>query len=168
MFENDWIVADTISVQGERSGWFNIGCAGTAVAKLHLTGYSKAAQTRTGRPTTIAERTADLKMFSADYCGIGVAFTVAGQPLRWKDKQGMYNSVTSVNPIETRWTAQGATCLNTARVDFTETPANLAVFPAGVADLIETTCNMAGKTLLPCTGTIADLQGASMLSANVP
>lgn len=168
VFENDWIVADTITVQGERANWFNIGCAGTAVAKQHLTGYTKAAQTRTGQLTTPAERTANLKMFSADYCGVGIAFTVAGQPLRWRDAKGMYNSITAVNPLETRWTATGATCLNTARVDFTQTPDNLAVFPAGVADLITSTCNLAGKTLLPCTGTTSDLLGASMVSANVP
>jgi hypothetical protein len=100
------------------SHWFNIGCAGSALSKMALNGHTQAAQSF-GFRTTILERQAILKMFSADYCGRGTPFTVPGQPLEWKDDHNTLaylHTPTSVLQLESRWNQDGAVCMNTPRL----------------------------------------------------
>lgn len=165
LFERDWIDSESLRVRGERSGWFNVTCPGHALAKLHLTGFTRAGSNLTGRPTTFAQRTANLKLVTADYCGVGVPLTVGGQPLHWRS--GAYNTTTATNEVEARFDDRGATCLTTPRVDFNPTPTNLAAFPDGVSELVKKLCLQAGKAVPPpCTGTVADLQNTHALSAH--
>jgi hypothetical protein len=134
--------------------WFNIGCAGSTLAKLHLTGHTQAAESD-GFSTTIRERQTMLKMLSADYCGSGRAFTVGGQPLHWVDDHGTMTVGLFGNYTEADWTANGASCLDTPRVVANPTATSLAHFPdaATVAAEIYDACR--GAPPPPCTGAMA-------------
>jgi hypothetical protein len=120
--------------------WFNIGCAESAVAKLHLHGHTQAASAA-GFSTTIAERQTMLKMLTGDYCGTGTPFTVAGQALDWEDdRHTMVLPLTIPKVTEARWTASGAACLETPRVLVNPTPETAAAFPDGVEAAIAAEC----------------------------
>ncbi len=137
LFETDRIDADAIKVTGDVSGWFNIGCAGHALAKQHLTGNTRAAAAIMGASVpSLNQRTANLKMISGDYCGGGDPFTVPGVPLHYKDVLGRMNNLESYTHLEARWNETGAICLNTPRIDYTWTPAGSGTFPSGVETLL--------------------------------
>ena len=115
LFAGDRYDADrkTVTATGPATaGWFNIACAGTALAKLHLTRHTEASQVV---KTTVVERQAMLKMFTADVCGDGTAFTVHGQPLLWADANHLTSFATRAASLEAVWTDQGAVCLDTPR-----------------------------------------------------
>ena len=118
--------------EGSGAAWFNLACAGTAAAKMHLLN-----QTRAGvlyqypdpvpaRSTTIAQRQAVLKMLTADYYGNGQSFTVNGRPLLYTDSEGWFpfrDWVTvdvedqgAIASIEAVWGPDGAVCLDTPRM----------------------------------------------------
>jgi hypothetical protein len=115
--------------------WFNLACAGTATAKMHLMRHTRAGADLGARrgvfPTTIAERQAMLKMFTADYCGTGDVFTVDGQPLRYRDSRHWYPNTPDIEPLDPRsadalhpfagtfeaeWDELGPICLDTPRL----------------------------------------------------
>lgn len=110
--------------------WFNLACAGTAPAKLHLMRHTAAgsldASGATVLTTSNKERTAMLKMFAADYCGTGQPFTVDGQPLLYGDEWAKYPETPTsavlrarpsvVRTIEALWNEAGAVCLDTPRL----------------------------------------------------
>jgi hypothetical protein len=103
----------TVSTSADAtSGWLNIACAGTALAKLYLTRHTDASQIV---PTTERERQAMLKMFSADVCGDGTSFTTHGHPLLWADAKGITKFASTPATIEGIWTDQGAVCLDHPR-----------------------------------------------------
>lgn len=197
LFDGDWIDADNIKVLGEKTNWFNIGCAGHALAKQHLTGMTKASAYRLFRTSpTINQRTASLKMITGDYCGLGHPFTFAGQPLRWyiPDLTGVtpfrYKSIKTSIPLgqvqvlEARWTQNGATCLNTPRVDFRhlqpEDPGD-TYFPDTVEELLKTHtqaeidadptgetqnwCTATHPRPPPCTGTYNDVVAGTLVTS---
>lgn len=118
LFEEDRISSDELKVTGIEAGWFNIGCKGHTLAKLHLYGRTKAAQYWMGATTSINERTAMIKMLAGDYCGNGHPFTVAGVPLQIKDSRGWYNDIDHAYGFEAKWNQNGATCLNMPRYDW--------------------------------------------------
>jgi hypothetical protein len=128
VFEGDRLSAETktVAAQIDRS-WFNIGCAGSAVAKMQLLGHTHAAKDA-GFVTSIPERTTLLKELTGDYCGKGKAFTVAGQPLAWRDDREWFKPVDETE-LEARWSPSGATCLNVPRVRANPIPEGLAEFP---------------------------------------
>jgi hypothetical protein len=134
LFEDDEIDADALRVVGDAASQrFNIGCKGHTLAKMHLLGHTKAGGYYMGTTPTINQRTAMLKMLSGDYCGLGDPFTVAGVDLEWKDAQHWYDNVSS-QVIEARWDENGATCLNTPRVDYQGGDPR---FPNGVEALLD-------------------------------
>jgi hypothetical protein len=108
--------------------WFNIGCAGHTLAKLHLTRNSTASGAATFGHQH-ADRQATLKMFVADYCGTGKPFTVAGQPLAWRDPQRVMEFYGIPTTLEARWSASGATCLGEPRMINPATPEGALKFP---------------------------------------
>jgi hypothetical protein len=76
--------------------------------------------------TTIAERQAMLKMFTADYCGAGRSFTVDGQDLHYGDANHWYPGTPSLDhsggvipsgtgSVEALWDDKGAVCLDEPR-----------------------------------------------------
>jgi hypothetical protein len=115
VFEGDVIEASGKTVATAiNNNVINFGCAGSALAKQHLTGHTEVAA-RLGFVTTTAERQANLKMFVADYCGDGTPYTVAGQPLQWADHRGWVD-VQGIPTREALWTSSGAGCFNTPRI----------------------------------------------------
>jgi hypothetical protein len=115
LFEGDRIdaAAKTIDPRID-TDWFNLGCAGHTLAKLELTGHTEVASYR-GYPTTIAQRQTILKMFVADYTGTGIPYTVAGMPLSWADDNHWMVHQPDLTKIESRWTKDGAECLEQPR-----------------------------------------------------
>jgi hypothetical protein len=96
-------------------GWFNIACAGSALAKLHLTRHTTAGSTL-GYTTTVTQRQAMLKMYVSDLCGTGTAWTKKGTPLHWTNT--LHWSVLDGHEFahEALWTADGAACLDVHRL----------------------------------------------------
>ncbi len=107
------------------SGWFNIGCAGHTLSKLYLTRNTIASQ-GAGYLPLWAERQATLKLLTADYCGQGYSFTVAGQRLDWRGGSAEYFSPPIA--LEARWDEHGAICLDTPRMTKATTPEGMAEF----------------------------------------
>lgn len=124
--------------------WFNLACAGSATAKLHLTRHTNAGAwtASTWRPgldiahpgapfhTPVAARQAMLKMYAADYCGNGKAYTVDGQPLLYDVTNPLYRPPGGVPQLvvtgggtlspptatlEAVWGDHGALCLERPR-----------------------------------------------------
>lgn len=105
----------TASTPAEATTWFNIGCAGTVLAKLALNRYTDA--TKSPQVTTSRnQRQAMLKMYTSDVCGSGDALTVSGTPLRWWSDTNLTNKAIPTYSKEARWNADGATCLDVHRL----------------------------------------------------
>jgi hypothetical protein len=131
VFEGDRIDGFQKKEYGIDRSWFNIGCAGHTLAKMYLTGHVQAAEVD-GFVTTQAERTAIIKMFSADYCGTGAAYTVSGMPLDYRDDLGwLAYPVPAPVSLEARWSETGATCVRSLRGDVDPTKDFSAAFPNG-------------------------------------
>jgi hypothetical protein len=114
--ENQWFTL----ILGERydgaeiaadSRTVTIACVGEAAAKMKLMGYGPQGP----RGATPEERTATLRMITADYCGDGHSFTVAGTPVAWRDAAGTVNPPFSERVLEAKWGPGGALCLDTPR-----------------------------------------------------
>ena len=93
--------------------WFNIGCAGHTLAKLHLMRHTLGGSAPSFG-ITHEEQQATLKLLTADYCGRGRPFTIAGVPLVWQGDVMTYRSTPW--KLEARWNENGATCLNLPRL----------------------------------------------------
>lgn len=147
LFAGDRYDTDSLTVTAgdpaSSGDWFNIGCSGTVLAKLALNRHTYATQSSTV-PTTIAQRQAMLKMYTSDVCNTGDALTVVGTPLRWNSTTGLASPPIAVNSYEARWTASGALCLDTHRLNGT---------PDDMDAQIAAACAAAGKHVPPpCAG----------------
>jgi hypothetical protein len=167
LFEGDRIDADHKLDTGVDRTWFNLGCAGSALAKMALTGHTEAAHDAGTLFTTLPERQTMLKMLTGDYCGTGMPFTVGGQPLNWADDHGTMKLITPPAQLvrEARWTDAGAACLDKPRVDVHPTAASAAVFGLNVNiyDLAVTMCG--SRMPPPCDDNTLDNDGYHLLSA---
>lgn len=94
--------------------WFNIACAGSALAKLHLTRHTTAGSLST-HPSTAAQRQAMLRMYVSDLCGTGASFTEQGTPLHWTNSKGWSQLTGMEFAPEALWNENGALCLDTHR-----------------------------------------------------
>jgi hypothetical protein len=172
LFEGDRINAGKKTIDAIDASWFNLGCAGHALAKLALTGHTEAAHNAGAFTTTVLERQAMLKLLVADYCGDGTAFTVAGQPLNWRDDGNTMKlkALTATPPqplwLEARWTDQGAACLDKPRVDAHWTQLGDDVFGPNVYAQVQAHCPM--KMPPHCADSSLDTAGYHLLSATVP
>lgn len=122
--------------------WFNIGCGAHTLAKLRLTRST----IHTGAAWEREQAT--LKMLSGDYCGTGAAFTVAGEPLVWRNAAGM-SFLRDPFTLDARWNAAGALCVHEPRL--VETGSELAhlQFP-DVWLAMEEECGRVGRPLVKC------------------
>ena len=103
----------TVTATGAAAeGWFNVACAGTALAKMFLLRHTQASQLA---PTTAGERQALLKMLTADVCGDGHSFTVQGQPLYWADAKRITRFPNAPWHLEAIWNEHGAVCMEQPR-----------------------------------------------------
>ncbi|MGH9885393.1 MAG: ADYC domain-containing protein, partial [bacterium] len=120
VFEGDRINATTRTVQPTAEDrWFNIGCARHTLSKMRLS--RNTLHTTTGGWQQVQ---ATLKMLSADYCGTGKPFTVAGTPIVWQQNPpGMtYRFTPAHGSLEARWNENGAMCLDTPRLELHPDP----------------------------------------------
>jgi hypothetical protein len=103
-------------------GWFNIACAGTVVAKMHLlrhteAGLLAASGSCPARVTTQDDRQAMLKMITDDLCGTGRSFTHDGKDVFYMDRQGFYPfDLKDATRMEAIWTSTGPVCLSEPRL----------------------------------------------------
>jgi hypothetical protein len=169
LFEGDRIDGPKKLDNGVDTTWFNLGCAGSALAKMALTGHTEASRVAGTFDTTLAERQTMLKMLAADYCGDGTAFTVAGQPLNWSDDKGtMKLAALMVNPpqplaLESRWNEFGPVCLDKPRVDAHWTQLGWNTFGADVYDQAKAWCPT--RFPPPCADSSFANDGYHLLSA---
>ena len=106
------IIATGANIPGN---WFNIACAGSAPAKLHLNRHTFISATSSIQPT-VGERQAMLKMYSGDFCGSGNAYTKQGTPIHWSSAWGLASPPMSNLSYESMWTESGAVCLDVHRL----------------------------------------------------
>lgn len=147
---------------------FNIACSGHALAKMVMSAQTEAAHLAHAFNTTIPERQAFLKMVTGDYCGTGTPFTVSGQLLQWKDAKTYMPYKSAPASIEARWSANGATCINTLvnglRINAHHTPLGDATFGGDVRDDVAAECAISA-----CSDPSPhNLNGAFFVSANPP
>lgn len=113
------LVGETYSKAGTKAhagkNWFNIGCAGTAIAKLRLLGFDPARE-----PDATDHREATLKMITAKYCGER-SWTRDGTLIGIDPHPGgpLPPGGPTLGPVEARWSATGATCISHSRMWFT-------------------------------------------------
>jgi hypothetical protein len=107
------------SIDRQYSGpsWFNIACAGSAIAKMRLLGLDPMGLEPNRTPSTPGERQATLKMITAKYQG-EQSHTVAGMPLTWRSARGIgyYGTPAGAGPFEAMWGSQGALCVSHLRL----------------------------------------------------
>jgi hypothetical protein len=115
----------------DAGSWFNVACAGTAVAKMHLLRHTEAGILPASsfcpeRTTSREERTAMLKMITDDICGTGHSFTRDGKDVFYMDRQGFHPfNLREGRPPEAIWTESGAVCVTQPRLQ-NEDPGTLA------------------------------------------
>jgi len=169
VFEGERISQETKTIASTLdTRWFNLGCAGSTLAKLHLTGHTYAASLATNRAfsTTIPERQTMLKMLSADYCGTGKAFTIQGTPLDWADDKNWMEYAYSTQNVEARWNADGAVCLNRPRVLVNPIGTTGTEWLPSIVQDIAVECRTAGHPLPPCPDQAEEPGAFHLTSAN--
>jgi hypothetical protein len=139
--------------------WFNLGCAGHTLAKMHLT-RNTIASSSASYGITGKERQATLKMLVADYCGDGSTFTVAGEPLRWRG--GLVGFYTFPSSLEARWTNEGAACLYEPRLRHTTSTLAAQIFGPDIDKAILDHCSIPMCSDLDVT----NFDGAMRVSGN--
>jgi hypothetical protein len=118
--------ARTVIAIGDEAGdWFNIACAGSSIFKMFLNRLTEVSRDA-AHPSVKWMRTAMLKMYAADYCGTGKAFTRIGKELRWQNvpawrtldqtRLGELDELDVPIAYEAMWTDGGALCLDTPRM----------------------------------------------------
>src|SRR5262249_51460803 len=111
-------VHKTVTETAPDDPWFNLACAATAPAKMHLMRHTRAGSyLETGElayDTSTLKRQAMLKMFTADYCGAGQSFTADGTPLVYRDANHWFPAY-SYAEQEALWSPDGAICLDNPR-----------------------------------------------------
>lgn len=149
-YEGDHFNPDTKRVEPtvQTEGWFNLACAGAVPAKMHLLRHTRAGSD-SGHHTTPPQRTAVLKMLTADYCGNGKAYTADGTPLRYKDARDWYTfaddpfdpgNPSTYRKIEAVWGPDGALCLNDPRRTPTSVTPTTCTPPAVTRAEIDADC----------------------------
>jgi hypothetical protein len=91
--------------------WMTIGCAGSALAKMHLSRHTTAGS-KGSFTASPAERQAMLNMFTANICGDGISHTEPNTPLRWKNADGWYSEFAPAWELEAIWGPSGAVCFD--------------------------------------------------------
>lgn len=108
----DGVTKEVWATGGDRTrGWFNIGCAGSALAKLHLNRHTTAGA-KGLYVASPAARQSLLNAFTANLCGTGAAFTEPGTPLRWKNAAGWKPEFDPSWALEAVWGPGGVVCID--------------------------------------------------------
>lgn len=145
LFGGERVDGRTKLLSAASSQWITIGCEGSALAKMHLYGHTATANTVAGFRNTLAERQTFLRAMTADYCGTGKVFTVAGQPLEfWSDDGSIVPTPGVSTTLEARWAPTGAVCLHEPRLAANPPPGELHDLgvPTDVAADVARTCKI--------------------------
>jgi hypothetical protein len=165
LFEGDRIDAKPKLDTGVDNSWFNLGCAGSALAKMALTGHTEASRHAGTFNTSLEERQTILKMFAGDYCGDGTPFTVAGQPLSWVDDALTMKLAAVPLKRESRWYEKGAACLDDARIDVHPTTLSTATFGTTPSIYEQVAAHCPDRMPPACDGGTFDTDKFHLLSA---
>ncbi len=117
----------TVHHRGAR--WFNVGCAGSALAKMRLHGLDPMKNRPSGSTTTPVPgdsttemRQATLKMLTAKYCNAN-SWTKDGTPIYWLGEgegsllpRPVWPGADRSGPVESRWGGNGALCISHLRL----------------------------------------------------
>lgn len=169
IFTGDRYTSETLEVTAASyaaaGSWFNIGCAGGALAKLHFTRHTTAGAD-SSHPSTKDTRQAMLKMYTADICGNGWSSTQQGEPLVWQNKYGWDTLPAGVASIEGLWNEDGAICIDEHRLQndpvlWSSVQADIAYACSLVAKPVPPTCS----SLFP-GGVMSFPGGSYLVSAN--
>jgi hypothetical protein len=115
VFTGDRYDAVHKTVSDRTNGFFNVACAGSAMAKMHLLRHTAAGQDAT-HTTSLKDRTAMLKMLTADVCGTGRSFTRDGEAVFYTDWRNWHPFQPGLlGKYESIWTDTGAICLDEPR-----------------------------------------------------
>ena len=146
-------------VAGSRErGWFNIACAGQAFFKMKRHGYDDADHSDDQRQAT-------LRMITAAYCpGVSWNYTLYGTHIYWQNRAGdaavgeldLDARVSWVSDtrgvLEAVWNRDGATCLNTPRVEKAELPAVIEGQNEALLGQVSSPCSANPRKAIPrCT-----------------
>jgi len=162
------LIPESVAADPARAGaghrWFNLACAGDALAHTELSGMIT--QPIVDRASAEA-RLPGLHMYTAQYCD-GVSATSRGTPIAWSAKgiaMVQPRPETGVGPIEARWNKDGATCLSHSRLWVSNKtislPAQLVAMPVfsdlappwdGTLSEHDFLTRLCGKRLEPCAG----------------
>jgi hypothetical protein len=104
----------TVTVNRGDECWFNIACAGSAVAKMHLLRHTEDGSDAT-HVTDQGQRQTMLKTITDDICGTGRSFTQDGEDVSYADVRGWHPLPTALGTIEAVWDQNGAVCLDEPR-----------------------------------------------------
>jgi hypothetical protein len=99
--------------------WLTLACAGEAMYKVKRMDYGpNGRQGPGGGLTTPGQRTAALKMVTADYCGTGKSFTDDSTPLLFHNSKYSVQvaDIKQVVAIEAFWDEHGARCISRPRL----------------------------------------------------
>lgn len=122
VFTGDRYDAVHKTVSDRTGGFFNVACAGSAMAKLHLLRHTAAGQDAT-HTTSLSDRTAMLKMLTADVCGTGRSFTRDGEAVFYTDWHNWHPFQPGfLGKYEAIWTDAGAICLDEPRREHEDGP----------------------------------------------
>jgi hypothetical protein len=109
---------------GSRDHWFNLACAGDALAKRTL--YNLYTASDDARNETA------LRMLTANYCG--KPYTVPGVKLEWERSS---TPTTKTRPEEARWKDGKAICLDTPRLMTIVADGNTPIPPTSFPDQLQ-------------------------------
>lgn len=160
-FEGDRVNTERMAIEPvvDRD-WFNIGCYGHTLAKLHLTRNSTASSAL-AYGHEHEHRQAALKMFVGDYCGTGRPFTVSGQPISWRDDSGVMEFYGAPFSLDARWSSKGAVCMVEPRMLYPATEEGAQKF-RNIVSQIQAEC-----AVPICTNSdFYDFAGWPVVSAN--
>ncbi|PCC71975.1 hypothetical protein SAMN02745121_08042 [Nannocystis exedens] len=99
--------------------WITLACREEAMYKVKRMGYGpKGDQGLDRQPASIEQRTAALKMVTADYCGTGHSFTEFHTQILWNNRTHTVHTADLVQnvAIEAFWDENGARCLSKPRL----------------------------------------------------
>ncbi|WP_434420133.1 ADYC domain-containing protein [Nannocystis pusilla] len=99
--------------------WLTLACRDEAMYKVKRMGYGpNGNQGYDRQPATVAQRTAALKMVTADYCGTGHSFTESHTQVLWNNRAMTVkiDSLLQYVAVEAFWDEHGARCLDKPRL----------------------------------------------------
>lgn len=126
-----------------RPGSVSLACVGEAAAKMKLMDYGPNGK----RKATPEQRAATLRMITADYCGTGHSFTVAGTAVAWRNDDSSVLPPFAETRLEAKWGPTGALCLDHPRHATLEEVLEHCDIPACEGD--EFSAGVTWRTMLP-------------------